>query len=234
MSQRILYVRHAESTNNDLYARTGSRDGRHPDPLLTPLGERQVRLAGEALAAEGLADVPVWASPAARAVQTAAAVVRAGTGRGIALVPDLVEGGGTYRYDGGVRVATPGRPLDELRSLAGVPIDWAEPTHAGWDGGFEEHDAIPARAARLVDAVRASGHPTVVLVAHEWLAQHVIRAALGLPPGNDAARRGWFAVPNASITQIALDDDGSAELVCLGVTTHLGDEIARPPAARMV
>ena len=31
---RVLLVRHAESTNNDLYRRTGSREGRDPDPRL--------------------------------------------------------------------------------------------------------------------------------------------------------------------------------------------------------
>lgn len=47
----LLYlIRHAQSANNDLYARTGSSDGRSADPPLTELGHRQAELLAHYLA----------------------------------------------------------------------------------------------------------------------------------------------------------------------------------------
>lgn len=223
-AQRVLLVRHAESSNNDLYRRTGRRDGRHPDPVLSDHGLLQAPLIGAALAAEALGDVPVWASPTARAVQTASAVVAAGTGHEIELVPDLVEGGGIYERDASdERVAVDGRPLSELAELADVPVRWQLPELASWGGGFEHYETIPERAVRLVEAMRRAAHPVLVVVAHEWLGQHVIRATLGMPSDAQSCLRGWFRIPNASITELLLEEDGSGELVRLGVDGHLGD-----------
>ncbi|WP_409485384.1 histidine phosphatase family protein [Arsenicicoccus dermatophilus] len=240
--RRLVLVRHAESTNNDLYARTGARVGRVPDPLLSPYGEKQAELLAAALADDHrLADAPLWVSPTARAVQTGAALARAGVGdpgpRGatLVLVPDLVEGGGIYRRveDGRLRsddrVAVAGRPLAELSELAvGVAVRWVDDEAAAWGGGLEDYDAIPARAARLVERVRASDARTIVAVAHEWLAQHLIRAALGLPEGNAACDRGWFGIPNASVTEIVLKER-TATLARLGDVHHLGELVARAP-----
>lgn len=228
--QRLVLVRHAESTNNDRFARTGARDGREPDPRLSPLGERQVARAGAAIAELTCGiTTPVWASPTARAVATAGAIVRAGTGAAVELVPDLVEGGGIYDYVDGVRHPVAGRSQSELAELAGVPVRWRSPAlEESWDGGMEAMADVPARAARLIETLRQTRLPEVVLVGHEWIAQHIIRAALGLTAGNDAIRRGWFHIPNASITEIILDAvEGHpvGELVRVGDTHHLGDEV---------
>jgi 2,3-bisphosphoglycerate-dependent phosphoglycerate mutase len=50
----LLYlIRHAQSANNDLYARTGADHGRSADPPLTDLGHWQAQLLARFLAAPG-------------------------------------------------------------------------------------------------------------------------------------------------------------------------------------
>ncbi|MCH8612833.1 histidine phosphatase family protein [Arsenicicoccus dermatophilus] len=51
--RRLVLVRHAESTDNDLCARTGARVGRVPDPLLSRYGEKQAELLAAALRLPG-------------------------------------------------------------------------------------------------------------------------------------------------------------------------------------
>lgn len=46
----LYLIRHAQSANNDLYARTGGSDGRHVDPVLTELGHQQAKLLADHLA----------------------------------------------------------------------------------------------------------------------------------------------------------------------------------------
>lgn len=233
MEKRIVLVRHAESTNNDLYARTGGRVGREADPDLSDAGRVQARLVAGTLATEAdLRNAPVWASPSLRAVATAAELVRVGTGEAIMLCPELIEGGGIYdRHetpDGSTqRIPVAGRPIAELARAAGdVPVSYQAGVSASWDGGFEDHDDIPARADALIRQHLVSGPESTVWVTHEWFTQHLIRAALGLPQSNAAVRRGWFRVPNASITELSLGSD-EAELVRVGETHHLADAPAQ-------
>lgn len=227
MARRIVLLRHAESANNVLYVTTRQREGRSPDPLLSGQGREQADLLAAELARDdSLRDVTVWASPTMRAVATAAAVVRAGTGREILLVPDLVEGGGTYERVDDVRQPRPGSSLEQLQDAAGdVPVRWVSPEAAQWDGGFEDYDDIPGRAARVVQAWREHPDETLLCVAHGWFDNHLIRAALGLPTGNDEIRSGWFRIPNASITELDLADGGAATLKRLGDTHHLAGKV---------
>ena len=48
---RLYFLRHAQSTNNEITDRTGTEDGRVEDPPLTPIGHRQAELLGRYLAA---------------------------------------------------------------------------------------------------------------------------------------------------------------------------------------
>ena len=43
---QLYFIRHAQSENNWLFARTGSFDGRHEDPGITHLGQQQARVVG--------------------------------------------------------------------------------------------------------------------------------------------------------------------------------------------
>lgn len=230
MARRVIHVRHGESTNNATFRRTGSKEGRVTDPLLSELGHRQADLVADAVAGDpSVHGAPIWVSPTARAVQTGAAVAgRLGSPR-LVLTPDLVEGGGVYERVDGARVAAAPRPIESLRAAAPETfLDWDVPESASWTGGFEGFAATPERARRLLARVLACEADAVVLVGHEWFGQHLIRAALDLPDASETSH-GWFEIPNASITEIVLGSE-TATLRRCGDVHHLGD-LARPTAA---
>lgn len=113
----LYLIRHAQSANNDLYARTGGSDGRHADPPLTELGHRQANLLAQVLAVEtvmpGAAVPPILAEFAARhnrrgfglthlysslmtrAIQTGSYVAGA-TGLPLVAWPEVHERGGLH------------------------------------------------------------------------------------------------------------------------------------------
>jgi len=66
----MFYMRHGESTFNAGVERLG-RDPQIPDPILSPLGERQARASAERLAQGGVAISKIVSSPFTRAIQTA-------------------------------------------------------------------------------------------------------------------------------------------------------------------
>jgi 2,3-bisphosphoglycerate-dependent phosphoglycerate mutase len=75
----LYLIRHAQSTNNDLYDRTGSSLGRVEDPELTSLGVRQARILADYLAEGSDRDreygfTHLYTSLMVRSVATATAV----------------------------------------------------------------------------------------------------------------------------------------------------------------
>jgi phosphohistidine phosphatase SixA len=110
---RLYLIRHCESENNALWARTGSADGRSEDPHLTTRGERQAEVLASYLQSarersdapfeggpmrEGLKITHLYTSLLQRAIQTATPVSRA---LDLPLVawPEIHERGGVYLSD---------------------------------------------------------------------------------------------------------------------------------------
>ncbi|MGD2079392.1 MAG: phosphoglycerate mutase family protein, partial [Chloroflexota bacterium] len=121
---RLYIIRHAQSTNNALWADTGTSTGRSSDPVLSEAGQQQARHLAEMLAQvdpeaqtdpwdiadqRGFAISHLYTSLMQRAVLTATAVAQT---LELPLVgwPDLHEVGGIFEEgpEEGQRIGLPG------------------------------------------------------------------------------------------------------------------------------
>ncbi|GAA5440189.1 histidine phosphatase family protein [Deinococcus caeni] len=166
----LVLIRHAQSLNNVLYAQTGGKEGRHPDPPLSDVGFEQARLLGE-----GANRIPhlgslthLYSSLTTRAAQTAAPLATA-----LALpvqgTDALQEIGGLYLGQlTGPRTPTAGQTRQTLQRIC-PELRW--PAHldgrSAWDGGFEEND-------EQVYAARAR------TVLHDLQTRHTVTDRVGL------------------------------------------------------
>jgi probable phosphoglycerate mutase len=201
---RILLARHGHATSGPDHRWT------REDPL-TELGRRQARELGAHLA--GLARPPdrIVASPAERALQTAAAC---GEALGLPVEPDerLVEFG-----SGQVS------PFTLTEMLEHLPYDdvW-HPDDPGYDG--EPVGSFWRRTAAVADDVVAAGGLPLI-VSHAGTTTGILRHLLGLA-GNlpDAVH---FHIDNASLTDVRLRTDrhGNRRVVLrrLGEAGYLSD-----------
>ncbi len=237
---RLLIIRHGESSNNLLHSTTGSFEGRSPDPELTELGRRQAEALARAML-DGDQPAPdiLYCSLMLRAVQTAAPIADA---LRISITGHLeaYECGGPYEGSPQHPKPHPGAPAQRLLAESSrlVLPDGVDGT--GWYRGHGEDD--PARAARgrrVIDGLldRHQGHDVLVgVVCHEWISQHLIRAALGFD-AKDGIAEPWFGLSNTGTTLIdmerpvpmteALHDGGPMErvLVWHNQTRHLPREL---------
>lgn len=167
---------------------------RVPDPELTALGHRQAQALGAAVrCATPPPFVPthLYSSPTLRAVATARPLSEA-TGLPVLLQPDSYEVGGIWGVDPetGTGVARPGATLAELVRVGGAvraPSGLFPGEGLPWNGGFEPGlDGALPRARRVLSALLAAHRreDVVVLVCHQFFAQFLLAAALGIdsPP----------------------------------------------------
>lgn len=201
---RFVLIRHGQSINNQLYAESGDSIGRHHDPALTPLGHRQARLLGDALAAGVLPwrITQLHCSLMTRAVQTAAPLADA---LDLPLIghPDAYETGGPFVEEvAGVRIPHPGATAADLRVMSGRLMLPASAGAEGWFAGPYEDGAelIMDRARRVVADLRArhGGDDVVALVMHGAFFQFLFRALLGID-----TMSGWILKHNTAMTLIS-------------------------------
>lgn len=202
---RLLLIRHAQSTNNLLYATTGETQGRHADPPLTPLGHEQARALAEFARQDATFGTVtrLYCSLTTRAVQTATPLAQA-LGLGVQGLADAYETGGLFmRDEAGVASGVSGRTHAELLT-ENPALLWPsdlDPALA-WAGGFEQADDHPtfmARAGRVLALLRGAHgeEDTVALVSHGHFSQFMLRTLLG----HGAA---YFRLYNTSTTLLTL------------------------------
>lgn len=207
---RFLVVRHGQSTNNLLWERTGSEEGRHPDTPLTPVGQTQARLLAEAVAA-GLLPWRIdalYCSLMLRAVQTAAPLADT---LDLPLLghPLLYEVGGPYDVEKttGEPMPYPGSSASELSRVSRRLVLPECADESGWyDAPLESAEAAKDRAA-VVAAQLRDAHPddcTVALVSHGYFSQFLFREFLGI-----TTMTGWVEIHNASLTLYEDRPDGA-------------------------
>jgi 2,3-bisphosphoglycerate-dependent phosphoglycerate mutase len=207
---RFVLIRHGQSTNNALWAETGDDTDREVDARLTVLGEAQAAALAAYATSPGLpwALTHLYASPMARAVQTAAPLADA-LDLPLALNQDLFEVGGPYDLlDGsGEQVAHPGSGSSIIAALSDrvhLP-DWL--TEDGWWRGEveREREAYVARADRLIGALRDTHDPNDVvgLVSHGWFGNVLLGRLLGIEDMNGA-----FELANTSISLLEDTEEG--------------------------
>ncbi len=229
---QLYFIRHAQSENNALWARTQSSKGRLADPPLTELGRQQGATLGTFLAQPYTADengrlfdfhnhtgfgfTHVYCSMMVRAMETASFITNA---LNLPLVArdDLHEIGGIWQEDEttGERVGQSGKGRSELQSLfpnVTIPDHISE---AGWwQKPHENRDQALERAQSAHADLLANHFGTddrVAIVSHGAFYQRFLAIALGIPPektvpGTSERRR--FGVNNVSITRLAFTEEG--------------------------
>ncbi len=222
---KLLIIRHGQSANNLLHATTGSYAGREADPLLTELGRLQAaRLAEAMVVGRQPAPQVLYTSLMSRAVQTAAVIAETLDievhGR-----LDAFECGGPYL--GMPEDPTPycGAPASALRALSDRLVLPAGADETGWYRGDGEDDLERAyRGARVIHDLKQAHLGTdrlVALVCHEWISQHLVRAALGFHADNGVAEP-WLSLNNTGTIMIDFEQP-----VPVTEATHDGGLIER-------
>ena len=213
---QLYLIRHGQSTNNLLWARTGGSNGRSEDPELTDVGRQQAALVAGFLRYGAPADkvldlqntagfgiTHVYSSLMVRAVATGAAIARA-LGLPLIGLRDAHETGGIYRHDPETdeNIGLPGRARSYFTAHYPdliVPDDVDE--NGWWNRPFEEREARRERAERLVTALLARHKETedrVVLVGHGGFYNYMLAVIMRLPEERDF----WFSMNNTGITRI--------------------------------
>jgi 2,3-bisphosphoglycerate-dependent phosphoglycerate mutase len=222
---QLYFIRHAQSENNALYARTGSREGRSEDPELTEVGRKQAQLLARFLSrgdpsavtiahdpqnVAGFGVTHIYCSLMVRAIATGAILAEA---LNLPLVgwEDIHEIGGVVAYDGeiGEAVGLPGRdrayfethyPTLVLPAAVG-PDGW-------WNRSFEEHEERVLRAQRVLrDLVEQHGDTDdrIALISHGGFYNYLLAAIIGCPRTKERRKERWFILDNAAITRIDFD-----------------------------
>lgn len=214
MTLTLTLVRHGQTHFNQRQLLQGSCDS----PLTRP-GRDGVRAT-----ARHLAEVPfeaAYSSPSGRAVTTAVELLRYHPTVRLRTDPDLRE------YDFGTFERRPERELEEVAPWREIVPEILAGRYPGLPRGEHAADFM-ARVRRAFTTI-AERHPAgEVLVVGHGLALGAWLATL------DPA--GLVALPNASVSTVALEPDGSARLVAVGVdVAGHGAVAARPvPSAEPV
>lgn len=228
---QLYLIRHAQSENNALYARTGSFDGRNSDPGLSEVGQAQARLLArflkqgdpsaktdehDAFNRRGFGITHLYCSLLRRSIETALAV---SSSLNIPAVADrdLHEWGGVFEIIGEER---------EYRGLPGPNRSFFEENYPAlklpdslgeegwWDRPHEPRHEAFIRASRFLEALLAQhggSEDNIALVTHAGFYHSLITEITGLPldPDNERWLTGiLFAMSNAAVTRISFLERG--------------------------
>ena len=239
---QLYLVRHGQSTNNVIYAKTGSYEGRVPDPELTDLGLRQAKAVGKLLSKNapataeerfldwgnvmGFSLTHIYTSLMVRAVSTAQEIADATCITPQAMC-ELHENGGVIEYSRADKSwkGLPGnnRSFFENRfpNLL-LPDDWHK---GGWyEAPFEEPHLRSERAASVIAQIvdkHIDTDDAVLCVTHAGFHDHLIKIILRLRHDGTLL----FPMNNCAITRIDWNQ-GQPCLVYLNRICHLSlDEV---------
>ncbi len=244
---QLYLIRHAQSENNALWARTQSENGRSPDPLLTETGHQQAAKLAHFLAQTNVtipADVTdvynhngfpfthLYCSLMERAVQTGMYIAEA---KQMPLIAwEMIhEWGGIFENDpeNDVRRGLPGANrafFEEHYPLLVLPEELGE---AGWwNRPFEPREDSYGRARQflhLLDERHGDTDDQVAIVTHGGFFYSFMFALLNgaaAPAHLQNNRPVYFAINNASITRVDFMDDRT-RLVYLNRIDYLPPEL---------
>ena len=207
-SIRLLLVRHAQARN--------AAGTSYDDAALSALGREQGGMLARACA--GRRPTALFASPAARARQTAD-LIAAATGLRVAVDERLLE----YRFGS---ITDPGLTLEQLRERRDDLLVWHPDRRLAADG--ETLCAFGLRVAAAFEEIVARHLAgSVVIVAHAGSIDAALRWAIGIDPGTPVMHD--FPIANASITELIHWPRGRVvggaprytEFVSIGSVAHL-------------
>jgi 2,3-bisphosphoglycerate-dependent phosphoglycerate mutase len=220
---QLYFVRHAESENNALYARTGATEGRVPDPQLTEVGRQQaqhlarfLQKAGDDTMADpldlqnrsGFGLTHLYSSLMQRSIITAVVVGQA-VGLPVHAWPEIHEWGGIFLAN--AETGEPeGLPGENRAFFAARYPDLMLPEALGeagwWNRPYEAFADRPLRAQAFVRQLlerHGGGEDRVAMISHGGFYGGVMRAIFELSPPGDNGEPGFqFALNNTGITRL--------------------------------
>jgi len=204
VKNRVVLVRHGESSQNRDFVMTGVGESATGKPELTEMGVAQAKEVADYLSHASFSAVEV--SPLSRAIETAAPFVAQ-------LDPSLVR----------VKFDLRERRFGESLVIQKLPVGWdlisddpelVDP--ATWIRPNESMSEFKARVEALKDRWRRTGSPQerrqTLVFAHSLLISQLI---------GDIETGPFFHVANGSITVIDFADDGSMHVHMVNKTDHL-------------
>lgn len=232
---RLYFIRHGQSTNNELADRNGADDLRNIDAPLTDRGREQAESLARYLAADPGGVVPpaydakdllgfgithLYCSLMDRAIATGRAIANE-LHLPLRGWEDIHECGGIFEQSAeGTRRGLPGRTRSEF---ARVYPELLLPESVGesgwWNRPYEETDKRRSRAGRAIGTLKLRHGDTsdrVAMVSHGEFFNWFIGAALGLPDTESF----WLYKNNASISGFEFVGDRVIVLY-LNRTEHL-------------
>ncbi len=225
---QLYIIRHAQSENNLLWQRTGSSNGRIPDPSLTDLGHQQAKIVADFVARptddapaperdnrEGFGLTHLYCSLMERAILTGDYIAQT-TGLPLVGRMDIHEWGGIYKKDeeSGENIGLPGHNRNEFTNRFPGLILPESLNHEGWWNRDPEPVAErPLRARRFWQFLFKNHGGTedrVAIISHGGFTQTLLATllnqddpdiTLGLPSHL------WFAINNVSISRFDFESD---------------------------
>jgi len=228
---RIFFVRHGQSENNALWARTQSHYGRVPDPSLTDLGKRQMAYTAQFLdycltGDNGSSSDPACCAMESGVVYLFCSLMERSIQSGLVIAErlnlplvadvDIHETGGIFSYDPeteesvGLSGNTPAYLQTRYSELV-LPKNLNP--NGWWDKPFEKREDATLRAKRLIATLKerhGDSGDTVILVCHGGFYNHFMWEVLGI----QSPERAWFDLFNGAITLINLDGENSNVIYC--------------------
>ncbi|MCA9932421.1 MAG: histidine phosphatase family protein [Ardenticatenaceae bacterium] len=235
-------IRHAQSENNALWARTESSNGRSPDPLLTETGQQQaehlaryianhgngtaVSERGQQHNRDGYHFTHLYTSLMQRAIATGSAIA-AQTNLPLVVWEIVHEFGGIYEQDHETdeRIGLPGpnRAFFEAHYPQLVLPD-SLGDEGWWQRPYEPLEETMIRAKTFLAELQQRHEPVdqVAIITHGGFFTAVVRTLLGFSTleKREGENRIWLHANNTSITRLDFDDD-HVELVYLNRLDHL-------------
>ncbi len=246
MIMQLYIIRHGQSYNNALWSRTGSGNGRLPDPPLTEIGQQQAVHLSRYIAEADSAIIPdgghnphnrygyhlthLYSSLMLRAVQTGH-VLAESLNMTLQAWPIIHEWGGIFEYD----------------PESGEPVTQAGPNHAffserfanlllpddlgaeGWWGKrpFETESATYERAKQFVSQLlqrHGDSDDRVGIVTHGGFTSMIFSVIFSTQEINHSLRpeatRTMLVNNNTALTRLDIEDD-QITLVYLNRLDHL-------------
>lgn len=225
---QLYIIRHAQSENNLLWQRTGSSNGRFPDPSLTDLGHQQAQIVASFLARptggspaperdnrDGFGLTHLYTSLMERAILTGAYIAQA-TSLPLMALEEIHEWGGIYVIDEETeeKLGLPGPNREYFTAHHPRLILPDSLNHAGWwNRPPETKEERPLRARRFWKFLlkqHGQSDDRVAIVTHGGFTQTLLETllnrstpdiTLGLPANV------WFATNNVAITRIDFEAD---------------------------
>lgn len=227
---RLIFIRHGQSENNELWDQTQSNLNRVADPQLTNTGKKQIEATSKflnyllhdetqsisnSMAQFNLGETYLYCSLMERAIQSGVIFAK-NLSLTLYANPDVHENGGLYleNPDTNERKGEPGRSIDSIKETypdlvlpEGInPLGW-------WNRPYEERETRRARAKKVLNDLiskHANSNNTVLLVSHGGFYNYLLRALLEIKDDTPS----WFVFYNGAITLVEISEEHLRIVFC--------------------